>query len=68
MDKETLEIIAELEMRLGALERAYDFLLKTNPTIKKPTQADINRFRDDSLKSLKKQIKYANLGMLRSDL
>ena len=62
MNIETLEVFAELEMRLGALERAYDFLLRSNPTIKKPTQADINRFRDESLKNLQKQKKYAELG------
>lgn len=53
--------IADLELRMGTLERAYNHLLNSNYSISKPSQSDIERFRDEALKDIQK--KYPDLGL-----
>jgi hypothetical protein len=63
-DMNIVQAIAELELRLGTLERAYDSLLIKNYSLTKPTQEEINKFRDAAFADLQK--KYPSLGLTRS--
>lgn len=55
--------IADLELRVGTLERAYNYLLNSNYSLSKPSQSDIDRFRDEALKDIQK--KYPDLGITK---
>ncbi|WP_152530935.1 hypothetical protein [Sediminibacterium sp. C3] len=63
-DMNIVQAIAELELRLGTLERVYDFLLNNNYSLTKPTQSDINKFRDAAFSDLQK--KYPSLGLTKN--
>lgn len=56
-----VQAIVELEHRLGSLERAYDFMLRSNNSLIKPSQIDMERFRQETLDDLQK--KYPSLGL-----
>jgi hypothetical protein len=62
-DMNLVQAIAELELRLGTLERAYDFILNHNYSLNRPTQADIVQFSDAAFSDLQK--KYPTLGLTK---
>jgi hypothetical protein len=55
--------IADLELRMGTLERAYDHLLNSNYSLSKPSQSDIERFRNEAFQDIQK--KYPGLGLTK---
>lgn len=63
-DINVIQVITELELRIGTLERAYDHLLGNNSSLNKPTQDQINKFRDAAFADLQK--KYPSLGLTKS--
>lgn len=63
-DMNIVQAIAELELRLGTLERAYDYLLSNNYSLSKPSQDQITKFRDAAFTDLQK--KYPSLGLTKS--
>ena len=58
-----VQAIAELELRLGTLERAYDYLLKNNFSLSKPSKDKISEFREEAFTEL--QNKYPSLGLIK---
>lgn len=62
-DINLVNAIVDLELRTGTLEKAYDFLLKNNYSLSKPSQSDIDSFRDKTLADLQK--KYPNMGIAK---
>lgn len=60
-DVNIVDALVNAELRIGALERAFDFILKNNYSLTKPSQQDIETFRKQSLADL--QAKYPSLGL-----
>lgn len=56
-----LQAIVELELRVGTLERGLDFISKNNPKLVQPSQAQIERFREETIAQLQKV--YPSLGI-----
>jgi len=55
------ESIINLELRIGVLERAFDYILANNYSLTKPSQADIEKFKKDTTTAL--QQRYPNSGI-----
>jgi hypothetical protein len=60
-DVNLLNATLDAEIRLGVLEKAFDFILANNYSLSKPSQNDIENFRKQSLAELQK--KYPNMGI-----
>jgi len=56
-----LQAIIELELRVGTLERGLDFISKNNAKLVQPSQAQIERFREETIAQLQKV--YPSLGI-----
>ena len=56
-----VESLINTEMRLGILERAFDFLMKNNYSLTKPSPQDLEKFKSESLTDLQKR--YPNMGI-----
>lgn len=56
-----LQAIIELELRVGTLERGLDFISKNNSKLVQPSQAQIERFREETVAQLQKV--YPSLGI-----
>ena len=56
-----LQAIIELELRVGTLERGLDFISKNNSKLVQPSQAQIERFREETIEQLQKV--YPSLGI-----
>jgi len=56
-----LQAIIELELRVGTLERGLDFISKNNSKLVQPSQAQIERFREETIAQLQKV--YPSLGI-----
>jgi len=55
------QAIIELELRVGTLERGLDFISKNNSKLVQPSQAQIERFREETIAQLQKV--YPSLGI-----
>jgi len=55
------ETLINIELRLGILERAFDFVMRNNFSLTKPSQQDIENFREQALTDL--QNRYPNMGI-----
>jgi hypothetical protein len=51
----------ENEFRLGVIERLLEMVLNSNPNLKKPTQKELGRIRQEVVQQLQK--KYPNSGI-----
>ena len=60
-DINVVESLINTELRLGILERAFDFVMSNNYSLTKPSQQDLAKFREQSLADLQK--KYPNMGI-----
>jgi hypothetical protein len=60
-DVNIVNALVDAELRLGTLERAFDFVLQSNFTMTKPSQQDIDNFRKQTIADLQK--KYPSLGI-----
>ena len=53
--------ILENEYRIGVLERLLEWLFAQNPSLRTPAEADMRRFRNETIAVLQK--KYPNSGI-----
>jgi glucuronate isomerase len=53
--------LVNAELRLGTLEKAFDFILNNNFSMTKPSQQDIENFKAKTVAEL--QAKYPSLGL-----
>jgi len=60
-DINVVENLINAELRLGILERAFDYLMSNNYSLTKPSQLDIAKFKDESIANLQKN--YPNMGI-----
>jgi hypothetical protein len=60
-DINLVQSIIESELRLGTLEKAFDFILSNNFSLTKPSQSQVEDFRAKTVKEL--QSKYPNSGI-----
>ena len=61
-DINIVESLINTELRLGILERAFDFLIANNKySLTIPSQQDLENFKKQSLAELQK--KYPNMGI-----
>lgn len=60
-DINVVESLINTEIRLAVLERAFDFVMRNNYSLTKPSQQDIEDFRKEALKVL--QTRYPNMGI-----
>jgi hypothetical protein len=60
-DIKIIETIVDLEHRMNVLEEFLQHVLNNNKSLNLPKQADIEKFRNNSIKKLNK--KYPNMGI-----
>ena len=60
-DINVVNTLLTTEQRLSVLEKAFDFILSNNYSLTKPSQQDIERFRQQAVVEL--QTKYPNMGI-----
>lgn len=60
-DINLVENLINTEIRLGVIERAFDYVMSNNFSISKPSQQDVDKFRKQALVDL--QQKYPNMGI-----
>jgi len=60
-DIDVVNTLINTEIRLSVLEKAFDFILSKNYSLTKPSQQEIEKFRQDALKEL--QTRYPNMGI-----
>jgi len=60
-DINLVDAIITCEVRIGALEKALDYILRNNYSLNKPSQKDLEDFHNQTFTDLQK--KYPNMGI-----